>query len=58
MDAASMKRQFLEHIEIERGRAVKTIENYDRYLTRFFEWAKVKDWAISPKTRYGSFASG
>jgi site-specific recombinase XerD len=41
MDAASMKRQFLEHIEIERGRAVKTIENYDRYLTRFFEWAKI-----------------
>lgn len=32
-----MKRQFLEHTEIERGRAVKTIENYDRYLTRFFK---------------------
>lgn len=30
------KRQFLEHIEIERGRAVKTVENYDRYLTRYF----------------------
>ncbi len=38
-----MKRQFLEYIEIERGRAVKTIENYDHYLTRFFDWAKVKD---------------
>jgi len=43
MDAISMKRQFLEYIEIERGRAVKTIENYDHYLTRFFDWAKVKD---------------
>ena len=42
MDAAAMKRQFLEHIEIERGRAVKTIENYDRYLTRFFAWGAVK----------------
>lgn len=42
MDAHVMKRQFLEYIEIERGRAVKTVENYDRYLTRFFEWAKVK----------------
>jgi site-specific recombinase XerD len=42
MDAVSLKRQFLEHIEIERGRAVKTIENYDRYLTRFFEWGQVK----------------
>lgn len=37
-----MKRQFLEYIEIERGRAVKTVENYDRYLTRFFAWGKVK----------------
>lgn len=43
MDAAQMKRQFLEYIEIERGRAVKTIENYDHYLTRFFEWAQIKD---------------
>jgi len=43
MDAASMKRQFLEYIEIERGRAVKTIENYDHYLSRFFEWAKIID---------------
>lgn len=30
------KRQFLEYVEIERGRSVKTVENYDRYLTRFF----------------------
>ena len=32
-----MKREFLEYIEIERGRAVKTVENYDHYLTRYFE---------------------
>ena len=36
MDAETAKRQFLEYIEIERGRAVKTIENYDHYLTRYF----------------------
>lgn len=42
MDAESAKRQFLEYIEIERGRAVKTIENYDRYLTRYFAQMKVK----------------
>ena len=36
MDIESAKRQFLEYIEIERGRAVKTVENYDHYLTRFF----------------------
>lgn len=43
MNAESAKRQFLEYIEIERGRAVKTIENYDHYLSRFFQWAKITD---------------
>jgi len=37
-----LKRQFLEHLEIERGRSLKTVENYDRYLTRFFSFAKFK----------------
>lgn len=41
MEATNMKRQFLEYIEIERGRAVKTVENYDHYLTRFFVWGKI-----------------
>jgi site-specific recombinase XerD len=45
MDIISLKRQFLEYIEIERGRAVKTIENYDHYLSRFIEWSKV----VKPK---------
>lgn len=38
-----LKRQFLEYLEIERGRSVKTVENYDRYLERFFAFAKVKN---------------
>lgn len=42
MEAEDAKRQFLEYIEIERGRAVKTVENYDRYLTRYFEQMKIK----------------
>jgi site-specific recombinase XerD len=41
-DLVELKRQFLEYLEIERGRSVKTIENYDRYLERFFAFAKVK----------------
>src|SRR3989344_6727233 len=41
----TLKRQYLEHLEIERGRSLKTIENYDRYLSRFFEFSKAK----SPK---------
>jgi len=35
-----MKREFLEYLEITKGRSVKTIENYDRYLTRFLAFAK------------------
>lgn len=43
MKLDELKRQFLEYLEIERGRSVKTIENYDRYLTRYFDFAKVTD---------------
>lgn len=43
MKLSELKRQFLEYLEIERGRSVKTIENYDRYLTKFFEYAKTED---------------
>ncbi|KND51249.1 MAG: integrase/recombinase XerD [Parcubacteria bacterium C7867-001] len=42
MEIQSAKRQFLEYIEIERGRAVKTVENYDHYLTRFFGQMAIK----------------
>lgn len=41
-DLVELKRQFLEYLEIERGRSVKTVENYNRYLERFFDFAKVK----------------
>ncbi len=41
MEAEKAKRQFLEYIEIERGRALKTVENYDRYLTRYFTQAHI-----------------
>ncbi len=35
-----LKRQFLEHTEIEKGRSLKTVENYDRYLTTFLSYIK------------------
>ncbi len=35
-----LKRQFLEYIEIEKGRSLNTIENYDRYLSRFLTFIK------------------
>jgi len=36
-----LKREFLEHVEIEKGNSLKTVNNYDHYLTRFFEFSKV-----------------
>lgn len=42
MTLMELKRQFLEYLEIERGRSVKTVENYDRYLNRFLEFSKAK----------------
>jgi site-specific recombinase XerD len=39
----NLKREFLEHLEIERGSSLKTVENYKRYLERFFEFSKVKN---------------
>lgn len=37
---SELKREFLEYLELTKGRGIKTIENYDRYLTRFLAFAK------------------
>lgn len=37
-----LKREFLEHIEIEKGRSLKTVENYDHYISKFLEFSKAK----------------
>ncbi len=37
-----LKRRFLEYLEIEKGRSLKTVENYDRYIGRFLDFAKIK----------------
>lgn len=42
MDINTLKQQFLEYLEIEKGRSLKTIENYDRYITSFLNWSKIK----------------
>ena len=36
-----LKREFLEYLEIEKGSSLKTVENYNRYLTRFFLFVKI-----------------
>src|ERR1035437_9084730 len=37
-----LKREYLEHLEIEKGSSLKTVENYERYMSRFLEFAKIK----------------
>ena len=43
MELAQLKTEFLEHIEIEKGRSLKTVENYDRYIKRFLGFSKISD---------------
>jgi site-specific recombinase XerD len=37
-----LHREFLEYLEIERGSAFKTIENYGHSLAKYFEYSKIK----------------
>lgn len=39
----ALKKEFLEYCEIERGQSLKTVENYDRYLRRYFTEMNIKD---------------
>ena len=43
MDIKTLKIQYLEHLEIEKNRSAKTLENYGRYLDRFLQFAKVSN---------------
>ncbi|MES3032061.1 MAG: tyrosine-type recombinase/integrase [Patescibacteria group bacterium] len=38
-----LKTQFLEYIEIEKGRSLRTVENYDHYLSVFIDQTKITD---------------
>jgi site-specific recombinase XerD len=42
MNLYDLKREFLEYLEIEKGRAIRTIQNYDHYLTVFLDHTKIK----------------
>lgn len=42
MDLQKLKTEFLEYLEIERGRSQLTVRNYDFYLSRFLELSGVK----------------
>jgi site-specific recombinase XerD len=37
-----LKQQFLEYVEIEKGRSVKTVRNYDFFISKFLTYGKIK----------------
>ncbi len=41
-DIKDLKIKYLEYLEIEKNKSQKTLENYGRYLDRFFGFAKIK----------------
>ncbi len=42
-DFSNLKNEFLQYVEIEKGRALKTVANYDHYLSRFIDYTKIKN---------------
>ena len=38
-----LQKEFLEYLEIEKGRSLKTVKNYSRYLNCFFDFTKIND---------------
>lgn len=43
MTIQDLKRQFLEYVEIEKGRALNTVRNYEHYLDVFFAFGKINN---------------
>ncbi len=43
MSIQELKTQFLEYLEIEKGRALKTVDRYDRYLSSFLRQSRITD---------------
>lgn len=41
MDLNKLKQAFLQYIEIEKGRSLRTVANYDMYLKRFLTFSKL-----------------
>lgn len=43
MDIKKLVIEFLEYLEIEKGRSQKTLENYSHYLRKFISWSGIKN---------------
>ncbi len=43
MHINTAKTQFLEYVEIEKGLSLRTVQNYDHYLSKFIDFSKIKN---------------
>jgi len=43
LSAEKLLKEYLDYLEIEKNRSVRTRENYERYLKAFFGYAKIRD---------------
>ncbi|MEK7578406.1 MAG: site-specific tyrosine recombinase/integron integrase [Patescibacteria group bacterium] len=41
MDISTLLKDYLDHLEIEKNRSIKTRVNYERYLRRFLDFARI-----------------
>ncbi len=55
MNISEAKTQFLEYVEIEKGLSLKTVRNYDHYLSRFFEFGNIKNPSDINETKLREF---
>jgi site-specific recombinase XerD len=55
MNLTDLKREFLEYLEIEKGRSIHTVSNYDHYITRFLSFLKHDDPAKLAETEVREF---
>ena len=42
-EIARLKTEFLQYVEIEKGRSLSTVANYDHYISRFLEQTNIKN---------------
>ncbi len=55
MQINEAKAQFLEYVEIEKGLSLKTVRNYDHYLSKFFAFGKIKSVGDIDETKLREF---
>lgn len=55
MNIVEAKTQFLEYVEIEKGLSLRTVRNYDHYLSKFFEFGKIKSVGDIDETKLREF---